>query len=131
VNRDRNCIEHVPLRTQEVSKRAVGNDTSVAERRRRRHQRRVGRARPGPATGGDTAEHGDPQRDLDHDLGHTAANPAQNEPATGAGRNLGRSPARHRLAPHRLGGCGERGQVRGGLGAVAPADGRDQPEHRG
>ena len=32
--------------------------------------------------------------------------------------DLGRSPARHGLAPHRLAGRGERGQVRGGLGAV-------------
>ena len=60
---------------------------------------------------------------LDLDDGFHAAHPAQDDPAAAAGGDVARSPAGHRLAAHRLPGRGERGQVRGGLGAVAPADG--------
>ena len=65
----------------------------------------------------------DTQCDFDLHDGFHAANPAQDDPAAAAGGDLSRSPARHGLAAHRLPGRGERGQVRGGLGAVAPADG--------
>jgi hypothetical protein len=71
------------------------------------------------------------QRHLDLDEGLPAAHPAQDDPAARARGDVARAPARHLLAAHRLPGRGERGQIRGGLGAVPPADGRDEPEHGG
>ena len=89
----------------------------------------------GPARARAWAVHGTEHRrtqcHFDLDDGFHAAHPAQDDPAAAAGGHVSRSPAGHVLAAHRLPGRGERGQVRGGLGAVAPADRTDQPEHCG
>ena len=90
-----------------------------AERCRWWRQRRLRRAGPRPSAGGDGAEHRRPQCHFDLDDGFRAADPAQDDPAATAGGHVSRSPAGHGLAAHRLPGRGERGQVRGGLGAVA------------
>jgi hypothetical protein len=71
------------------------------------------------------------QRHLDLDEGLPAAHATQHDPAARARGDVARAPARHLLAAHRLPGGGERGQIRGGLRAMAPADGRDEPEHGG
>jgi hypothetical protein len=91
----------------------------------------MSRSGTGPTTGRDGAQHGRPHLDLDLDESLSAAHPAQHDPATGSRRDVARAPARHVLAPHRLACCGEGGQVRGGLGAVAPAHCCDETEYRG
>jgi len=78
----------------------------------------------------DGAEHREAHADLDLDERVPALQPAQHEAPTGSRGGVG-GPATGRLgATHRLSGRSERGQVRGGLGAVACTDGGGEVEHR-